>query len=84
MNIVLTQKDADFILSYLRSHLTDIDDGLQAIKEEMSERQTDSKNDEETELILEFADSMLEQFSDAKQKVIKAIELLTIGSEGEN
>lgn len=84
MNIVLTQKDADFILSYLRSHLTDIDDGLQAIKEEMSEKQTDSKNDEETEFILEFADSILEQFADAKQKVIKAIELLTIGSKREN
>lgn len=84
MNIVLTQKDADFILSYLRSHLTDIDDGLQAIKEEMSEKQTDSKNDEETEFILEFADSILEQFADAKQKVIKAIELLTVGSKREN
>ena len=90
MNIVLSAKDADFILKYLRDDLekvcktgSKIAEKQAEFKKHISELNISSNN---PELILakgliETADELIEESNETKNNLTRCIELLTCGSE---
>lgn len=91
MNITLTQKDADFILNYLRSNLQKTNEHFDFASEkekELNDRfnaDEELKNDPFAQLLVGSVRKMQTEYDALyKQKtdiLVKCIELLTVGSE---
>ena len=85
MNIVLNQKDADFILSYFRENLEASQKAMANLEEKMRmlEKETDpflkilGKGISE---VLTPENEAFKQYQEHQSKIVKCIELLTIGS----
>lgn len=97
-NIILTQKDADGILAYLREQLSSIDETKTMIKEAGKDLRVKlnkviERSDVPEELkkvdLKAFGDIMvasheektIKELEERKSKVVRFIELLTIGSD---
>ena len=90
-NIILTQKDADFILTYLRADLAKTNENFDlALKKEDEinrriEKSGELKNSPFTRLIADCIKGISNEYGSLyKQKtdiLVKCIELLTVGSE---
>ena len=90
MNVVLSAKDADFILKFLRADLEKVSecgdnliDKRNKYKEKMGELQL-ADNCPEMILVnglIDIADDLIDESEDTKKDLMKCIELLTIGSE---
>lgn len=95
-NIILTQKDADGILAYLREQLSSIDETKTMIKEagkdlrvKLNKAIERSDVPEEVFDLKTFGDMMvasheektIKELEERKSKVVRFIELLTIGSD---
>lgn len=100
-NIILTQKDADGILAYMREQLSSIDETKTMIKEAGKDLRVKlnkviERSDVPEELkkvfdLKAFGDMMvasheektIKELEERKSKVVRFIELLTIGSDTE-
>jgi hypothetical protein len=85
MNIVLTQKDADSILSYFRDNLqtlNDYEETFPATFEDFQKQfcQCDNSPDESRDAY----DEQIKMMREERSLLIHFIELLTCGSEGSN
>lgn len=88
MNIVLSAKDADFILKYLREDLERVSEAGEKITKKQSEFRDHIKelNVDGPELILangliEASDDMINESNEIRNNLTRCIELLTCGSE---
>lgn len=90
MNIVLTQKDADFILKYIRMDAKRVDDRFKTLEENehnllKSCEQLNKFEPETASMVTEFAKKLgsdvRSDLEELKSDFTRCIELLTIGSE---
>ncbi len=91
MNIVLTQKDADSILGYLREELknlqefeTDVTKHFAELESQYNESNFLQQQDECKEMFegtKGLFDKRMKEISDERSKLYRFIELLTCGSE---
>lgn len=90
MNIVLSAKDADFILKYLRDDLEKVCKAGDKIAKKQAEFKEHinglnvSSNNPEFILangLIETADELIEESNETKNNLTRCIELLTCGSE---
>ena len=88
MNIVLSAKDADFILKYLRDDLEKVCEAGDKIAKKQAEfkKHINELNVDCPELILangliEVSDDMITESNEIKNNLTRCIELLTCGSE---
>ena len=90
MNIVLTPKDADFILKYLRFDLECINEKKEKLEKGKVELrstydESDIKDERMAKYLLDLAevtaDATLKGFDEIKKDLNHCIELLTVGSE---
>ena len=93
MNIVLTQKDADFILKYIRMDARRIDERYKMLEEnEKNLRESCEKlnkyEPKTAALVSDFAKNLgnnaRNELTELKNDFAKCIELLTAGSEVQN
>ena len=86
MNMVLTQKDADFILGYLRESLQNCDDVIASLRKAEAEIKSDKNlglgflGDAIAKALSEDSEAF-KKYQAEKAKLVKCIELLTVGSE---
>ena len=89
MDIVLSQKDADFILSYLRADL----ERVSKISDDLIEKQKDLQNQLESQRsqmgltkyfmcqgMLQISNEMIKDSTETKSELMRCIEILTTGS----
>lgn len=88
MNIVLSAKDADFIIKYLRDDLEKVCEAGDKIAKNQAEfkNHINELNVDGPELILangliEASDDMITESNEIKNNLTRCIELLTCGSE---
>ena len=91
MNIVLTQKDADSILCYLREQVEDINSFQKEVTKQFAEfkniynESTVLQQKEECKEMIEetreLFDNRMQEISDERSKLYRFIEILTCGSE---
>ena len=94
MNIVLTQKDADSILCYLREELKNLQEfetnatkNFAELEKQYNESKLLQHTDECKEMFegtKELFGKRMEEISDERSKLYRFIEVLTCGSEGLN
>lgn len=90
MNITLTQKDADFILTCLRADLQELNDSCDTVHgnlrkiREIREHDKELKNDTFADFLVKKLNEQIDEFDTLYKKrtdiLVKCIELLTIGS----
>lgn len=88
MNIVLKQKDADFILSFIRTDLKQLESSINKldVKEQnlinsAKKLQDDAVVEIITQLTLEQGNVVKKSLKEIKDDLIRCVELLTVGSE---
>lgn len=88
MNIVLKQKDADFILSFIRTDLKQLESSINKldVKEQnlinsAKKLQDDAVVEIITQLTLEQGNVVKKGLKEIKDDLIRCVELLTVGSE---
>jgi len=90
MNIVLTQKDADFILKYIRMDAKRIDEKVEELKKDElrlleSCKQLNNFEPKTASMISnfakEFGKNVIDELENIQSDFTKCIELLTVGSE---
>ena len=89
MNITLSQKDADFILRFLRTdleHVTKCGDYIRKKQADVKSHLKDLEGPEQILIggLLEVSDDMICESEELKSELLKCIELLTVGSEDLN
>ncbi len=95
MNIIISQKDADFILAYLRTDLEKVTKTCDNLAERSEKFKTELEKHkgkmgimEEimSKGLLDVSSEMLKDSIQTKKKseLLKCIEILTVGSEGVN
>lgn len=90
MDITLTQKDADFILTYLRTDLQKLNDCCDTVHgnlrkvREIREHDKELENDIFADFLVKKMNEQIDEFDTLYKKktdiLVKCIELLTIGS----
>lgn len=90
MNIILTQKDADFILSYIRADLQKITETnvklVERKKEFVSELEKQGVNADSfagnvAKNLLSFSEELTNTTDKIEKDLVRCVELLTVGSE---
>lgn len=90
MNIVLTQKDADFILKYIRMDAQRVDESFESLKKRETEllskcNSPDVANEPMIRNIMEITTKagnvVKAEMEELKKDFTRCIELLTVGSE---
>ena len=93
MNIVISQKDADFIIAYLRTDLEKVTKTCDNLTEKSEKFKTELENHkgkigimEEimSKGLIDISSEMLKDSMQTKSELLKCIEILTVGSEGVN
>lgn len=90
MNITLTQKDADFILNYLRVDLQKLNDACDSVNgnlnkiREMRDKDEELRNNLFANIFASKINEQADEFSSLYKRktdiLVKCIELLTVGS----
>lgn len=89
MNIILTQKDADFILKYIRADLKKVSDNYNNLSDSYDELLTTCTKQGFSEdklniihnAVGQIKDDFLDMTKEIQEELAKCVELLTIGSE---
>ena len=96
--VVLTEKDADYIISYLRTELANYSENTRKVKEiykkmyaDELKKNEDGMSEEERSIFRiigdiasrELAESIKKVIEERHKMLLRSIELLTVGSEHE-